>query len=105
MTDLKRMGKVGSASWSSPSAATFWLYFDICGGGYNRESIPVPVPVLTLYMSTYVCTSALFRHEVAFVLGQVASPAAIQVSLVLTRPKFIPSSGHFSKRTASRALF
>ena len=34
MTDLKRKGKVGSASWSSPAAATFWLYLIYVGVGY-----------------------------------------------------------------------
>ena len=27
MTDLKRKGKAGSASWWSPAAAIFWLYY------------------------------------------------------------------------------
>ena len=41
-----RNGKAGSASWSSPAAATFWLYLIYVGDGYilyNRDSIPVPV--------------------------------------------------------------
>eukprot|EP00088_Acartia_fossae_P054111 TRINITY_DN6190_c0_g1_i1.p1 TRINITY_DN6190_c0_g1~~TRINITY_DN6190_c0_g1_i1.p1 ORF type:complete len:299 (-),score=76.93 TRINITY_DN6190_c0_g1_i1:291-1187(-) len=41
------------------------------------------------------CSSALFRHEVAFVLGQVASPAAVQeLTVRLQDPKENPMVRH-----------